>query len=248
MNKYIFLMLFFLSASFSLYAESDEELPRDDDTFQNIIIADEDVPTSELEAVFLSEDFGKTARRWRIKFKQENDGKKKNKIDIPAPWVKIWNLITANALRALTLLLVTAAIVIVIILYRKMEFRPFTRKKTKAHFKREEAGDRAGELLKAAKMYYQNGKLREAWLSLYKAALGAFKEKNIAHPLNATEYECLSLVQIKAPGYAGQFKQLIYNRIAIAYRSIIPPDAEFNAAFNFCRTLASDKEKEEDER
>jgi hypothetical protein len=59
------------------------------------------------------------------------------------------------------------------------------------------------------------------------------------HPRNATEYECLSLVKQKAPGYAEQFKQLVHNRITVAYRALTPAETEFSAALEFCRTLDS---------
>jgi hypothetical protein len=234
---YLFFTVLFLSGPLCLYGEAETQggLPN--------IIVEEEVPFDELDGVFLSEDFGKTKNRWRLKLKEQfNDDNAEKEIPEEAFWVKIWNLIAAYALRALMLLLVAAVLVFTVILYRKIEFPGFAFKrikKIKAEIKHEMAKGSAGELLEAAKIYYDNGRTREAWAALYKGTLAGFREKNIIHPLNATEYECLGVVRAKAPLYEDAFRQLVNNRILIAYRLIIPAEAEFNAALAFCSGLNS---------
>jgi hypothetical protein len=230
---------------FPLFAAPYGYAGQNDDAPQQIIVQKDDVPIDELDVILSSEDFGKPEQRPRIKLRQEFKETKQEEIsDEEAPWVKIWNLIAAYAVRALVLLLISAALIFFIIFYRKIDLPRFARKKIKPEIKRAQTKESAGLLLEAAKIYYERGKLREAWAAVYQAALAAFRGKNIAHPLNATEYECLSLVTVKAPAYTEQFKQLVRNRIRVAYRSIIPAEAEFVDALSFCRALNSETKKE----
>jgi hypothetical protein len=253
MNKtnkmiYIFLTVLFLYHA-PCYAEPEAGVPQDNKALSRIIVPTGAVPFDELDTIFLGEDFGKTKQKWRIKLKQDPDKPKEEKpFGAEAGWVKIWNLIAAHIVRALTLLLITAALIFIIIFYRRINFPRLSRKKIKPEIRGKEREESSAALLEEAELYYRRGNLREAWSAVYRAALAAFRKNNIAHPRNATEYECLSLVTQKAPGYAEQFKQLVHNRITVAYRSIIPAETEFTTALMFCRTLDSDTGEKKDGR
>jgi hypothetical protein len=234
--RYFFVTLCILSAFFCFAEDEDyDEIyfdnPYFDEKTDNSDKKNNDVPYNELEKILASPDFGTKKDSLRIEPKKFEPKEIDIDIDIDAkPWIKIWNIFTSYILRLFLILSIIAAIIFFIIFYNKYK------KKTNIA-PPVVINEDAAILLKKAILAYSEARIQDAWTYCFKCAISALMHCGIKIPLNATEYECLSIVKNNSKAISSDFEKLIKNRIDSAYRSITPSSACFDEAVVFCKDL-----------
>ena len=89
-----------------------------------------------------------------------------------------------------------------------------------------------------AEIFFQQGKIREAWAVCFEGCLGAFAwNGDISFPAGATEYDCLNLVRQAKPGASETFEALVKNWVLFAYGGREPCHETFKTALSYGRSI-----------
>jgi hypothetical protein len=227
----------------------------------------EEFPFGLLEEILASEDFGGERESWGIRPK--NQGQEEEAEFSFAPWMKRINRAAAWTLR-LVLILAAAAVLVLSLRYLRRYSRRYSRRyRTGSVSKKrpdmtvipapEEADPAA--LFARARSFFEDGLPRQAWAHCLAGTLAAWRRRGVAFPRDATEYDCLALVQRAAAGGEGtagravpgdpvtagvtagaasgpeDFARLVGVWAAFAYGGRTPPAEDFERFCDYGRSL-----------
>jgi hypothetical protein len=232
MIKYFICFTIFCAALCAVFAD---ENAKEENLVPPSIFYSKDAPLEELDAVLSEKDFGEIKTNWRIRLKDEGKEEEETKT-FNALWAHIFNFF-ASMLRVVVIALVVAAIVFIIIAYRKQDFPKRLERKKGVTIASKDKKDCVEQLLEDAMILYKEGNRSAAWSICYRCSLLALSKMGIVFPCSATEYECKVLVSGAFPSVSQSFEQLVKNRIDVAYRFIEASNEEFDMTMAFCRYL-----------
>ncbi|MDR2952398.1 MAG: hypothetical protein LBU82_04065 [Treponema sp.] len=200
----------------------------------------DDAPLEKLHKILDSPDFGGEEDSWGIRFK--------NKGKFPEinfnPSIEKLRRVFAIILRLMLIAIISGLIVFLLFYLSK--------------FKAGRTGGRGGSiissshdknyktpesLLKRAAVFYEQGNERMAWGCCAAAAVLSWTLcHGVVFPVDATESECVELINSKAGdgvdiGKAQKFCRLMQNWTNLAYAGKTPPEGSFQEAINFCEAL-----------
>ncbi len=200
----------------------------------------EEVPVDILKEILDSPDFGGDEKSWGIRLKNQKELKEPKDLKL-APWIeKIKEFFGLLLLTILILAIMAAAGYVIFRLYKlkKNKIGAEEKKWKSAVIPGTGAQATPEQLLADAGKLYNQGMIRESWAKCFLAATLLYStQEGIDFPVDATENDCLAIVQkAKAPDAEG-FGKLVFSWISLAYRGQKPSDSSFEKAMEFCSSL-----------
>ncbi|GMO50600.1 MAG: hypothetical protein Ta2G_08220 [Termitinemataceae bacterium] len=197
-------------------------------------------PYRELKEITDGEDFGKKKESWSVRFKEQQ--KADDDDDLPnLSWLEWFKNISSYVLRFLIVLGLSALIIILIIIAKKLK----AEKKIKSKYTKEiiTASEQlaASVLLQNAKDLFANGRERDAWAMCFRAINRSFSEKQIVFKNDATEYECYNMLAKNHSYYAPSYLSIMQDWIKIAYANTALQKTNFENAVSFCQDLIAEE-------
>jgi hypothetical protein len=216
-----------------------EQIEEGRDYFPPGFIPVEEIKWETLEEILSSDDFGKIKPSWSLRYKHAEELEKPVMIDFE-PWLENLKETIALILRALVVLVI-AGFVIFFFIYQLHR----SRSKTRNHYTGRGAysnpltPEENPELtFQRAEELFRKTLYREAWAACFCGTISAFgKYLALSFPVNATEYDCLALVQSQAPPSAEGFGDLVRNWVLLAYGGRVPGEGSFERALEYGRSV-----------
>ena len=194
-----------------------------------------------LDEILASSDFGGERDGWTIQFRNYREP------DMPviemAPWMENIRLIFSYTLRIMAILALAAFMVFIFYWSRKNKQKFFLignsfLNKGKNYANSLVSIESPSSLFDRAEVFFHRGLIREAWAACFFGCLGAFAiNGSVSFPADATEYECLNLVQQIKPGAGEGFAALVQSWVLFAYGNMQPLESDFNKALVYGRSL-----------
>ena len=223
----VILLLFFFITPTSSYAE---------DSAQH--------PFETLNSILENPEFGSYEETWGIRFK--NNEQNSNEPDIENNRIDYLQRIFAYTLR-IVLIGVIAGFIVFLIIYlykiKKKEAGKYENHKEKI-INRNNLTD-PEFLLEKALNFHKHGEIRLAWGYCAAAAIQSWSLfTGHVFPANATEYDCINIIQKTENKKADvtqtdSLEKIIKKWIYIAYAGEFPEDGDFEEAVNFCITFGT---------
>jgi len=230
-------LFFILSPIQSSYAEQD---PRILEQNKIEINTDAPVPTDVLKQILSSPDFGGDTDTWGIRLKNKKTPKELPKINWG--WVeKIKEFFGLLLFAVFIAAIIFAAGYIILRLYKLKKNSAGVNKKEKkwksSYLLPADAID-PEELLAEAALLHNQGMIRDAWAKCFLAAIVIYSiQSNLDFPLDATEYDCLSIVRKAKAHDADAFRDLVLSWTDLAYGGKTPDTSIFEKSIEFCISL-----------
>ena len=210
------------------------------DTFP--VVSDSSIES--LREILASPDFGGERDSWEIRLRHQ---RQRREIEIPeidsAAWMERIRLIFSYTLRILVILAIAFFLSYVFFWLWKNKMPLFLTKAKPPDSVRIYSNDMfplesSESLFTKAEEFFSNGLIREAWAACLTACLGAFTRKTpISFPVDATEYDCLTLVQKALPAEGAGFEELIQSWVLFAYGGRQPESGAFQEALIYGRSI-----------
>jgi len=233
---FISIGLFLILSPFQrVYAEQDKGVQE-----QNKVITSTDAPTDVLKQILSSPDFGNNKDTWGIRLKNKKEQKNLPKINLSLiEKIKEFFGLLLFAVFILTIAFIAGYIILR--LYRLRKNSTGTNKKDKkwksSFLTTAELAD-PRKLLAEAKLLHDQGMIRDAWAKCFLAATAIYStQSDLEFPLDATEYDCLSIVRKAKAGNAEEFGDLVLSWTNLAYGGETPDNGIFEKAIKFCTSL-----------
>ncbi|MCL2793532.1 MAG: hypothetical protein FWD87_10645 [Spirochaetaceae bacterium] len=202
-----------------------------------------DAPTDILKQVLNSQDFGGNKDTWGVRLKNQQEAKNPRLPNINFSWIeKIKNFFGSMLLVAFSLVIIFAAGYIILRLYMSKKdisgANAIKGKKWKNSFITFSGQEDPEKLLAEAQLLHNQGMFRDAWAKCFLAATAIYSvQSDLDFPLNATEYDCLSIVRKAKASDAEGFKNLVVAWTDLAYGGKLPDSNSFEKAIEFCNSL-----------
>jgi hypothetical protein len=218
-----------------VYSQSDTEETSVEIFPLNFPVPDEK-SINDLKEILASKDFGGTKEGWGIRFKSDDE------MDLPdidlSPWLENIRRIFSTMLRAVVVLAIAGFLGFA--LYRYTKYRKANAGRNRGRsFTNPSLSMRSPEsLFEKAEEHFRAGGLREAWAACLSGCLGAYtRDHSLDFPVNATEYNCLSLAAEALPEKAAAFGNVVNNWVRFAYGHKTPAREDFEKALVFGLSL-----------
>jgi len=230
-------LFFILSPIQSSYAEQD---PRILEQNKIEISNDAPVPTDVLKQILSSPDFGGNTDTWGIRLKNQREPKELPKINLSLI-EKIKEFFGLLLFVVFIAAIIFAAGYIILRLYKLRKSNAESAKKERkwksSYLLPADAID-PEELLTEAALLHNQGKIRDAWAKCFLAAIVIYSiQSNLEFPLDATEYDCLSIVRKAKASNVEEFGDLVLSWTDLAYGGKTPDTGIFEKSIEFCISL-----------
>ena len=199
------------------------------------------VPIDVLNQILSSPDFGGQQEGWGIRLRNQKEATKQPELNFD--WLaKIKDFFGMVLFLILILLIIAAVGYIALRLYRlKKNSINKKGKNWKSSFLTRSGGTIISDpntLLSEALLLHNQGMIRDAWAKCFLAAIAIYStQDDLEFPVDATEYDCLSIVKkTKARNIEG-FGALVLSWTGLAYGGKMPDNGIFEKAVEFCNSL-----------
>jgi hypothetical protein len=204
-------------------------------------------PTDVLKQILSSQDFGEDQDTWGIRSKNQRDPKELP--DINLVWIeKIKEFFGLFLLTILIMVIIVAAGYILLRLYKLRKSNVRTRenkwKSSFAALAKNTVVQYPRTLLAEALLLHEQGMIRDAWAKCFLAAIAIYSaQSDLYFPIDATEYDCLSIVRKAKARDAEGFSNLVFSWTSLAYGDNKPTVGLFEKAIEFCNSLSLDEKE-----
>ena len=199
-----------------------------------------DAPTDVLKQILSSPDFGGNTDTWGIRLKNPKAPKELPKINWG--WIEKIKEFFGFLLFAIFILAIIFAVGYITLRLYKLKKNSAgsgkKEKKWKSSFSTIAGFADPGELLAEATLLHNQGLIRDAWAKCFLAAIVIYSiQSDLEFPLDATEYDCLSIVKKAKARNADGFNDLVLSWTDLAYGGKTPDNGIFEKAIKFCTSL-----------
>ena len=229
---FISIGLFFIISPLSMQSVQAEENKIE-------IIEDASAPVDVLKQILSSPDFGGDKGSWGIRLKNQKEPKEMPNFNFA--WIK--KIKEFFGLLLFVVLILSIAFVAGYLLRRLYIFKKNKiakkQKKWKSSFFTPSGITADPEaLLAEARLLHNQGRIRDAWARCFLAAIVIYSiQESLEFPLDATEYDCLSIVKQAKARDAEGFGNLVLSWTALAYAGKKPDTDAFEKTLAFCNSL-----------
>ncbi|MCL2442664.1 MAG: hypothetical protein FWD13_04275 [Treponema sp.] len=203
---------------------------------------DDHVPLDELQVILDSPEFGSEEDTWGIRLKKPIQ--LNNDMEFDMDRMSRVRQIIALIFRFIIIGSIAGLIFFLIQYLRKTGKSSSGRiKNVTKKIQHKKHGEDIKQLLDKAFEFYKKGEIRLAWGYCTAAVIQSWTSyKSIVFPPNATESDCLNIVNLKAAGSpeAFTFNTIIKNWIYLAYAGRLPPEGSFEEAAALCDRIRTE--------
>ena len=234
--KAVLLLCLFFSLSQAAYSEeSDKYFP---DDFPSV----NEEAIENLNEILSSSDFGSEKDGWAIKFKRSNERRERPDLNI-FPWLERLRLVFSNVLRFFMILAIVffAGLIVYWLLKYYRGSVLWKRKNGIKSYARALVTSRSPESLFAeAEDFFLHGNVREAWAACFSGCIASFaRSRSLSFNPDATEYDCLALVEQALGDEERGFRELVESWILFAYGGRKPGEGNFERALSYGRSISA---------
>ena len=196
-----------------------------------------------LSEILASADFGSEKEGWEIRLKQSGPPPDMPEINF-SPWMETLKKLLGYMLRFFVILAIAAFLgfsLFWLLKNRRTAFpgrRSFRFRRGEGYANPLHAPEYPETIFARSELLFNQGSYREAWAACLSGCIGAYRQyRSLSFPQNATEYDCLALVQETLPGEADGFEKLVRDWVFYAYGGRLPPPGAFEEALAHGRSI-----------